>query len=161
MSDFNLSPGITPFITDVAILGFVLSFGLAAFLSRKSGLRPALLVLGVDSVLVSVFKLYTDYTDFWDALLAVIILIEALFVIQLGASKPNLQWGLTRNLALVIGILGLVLSADKIVSDFYDPFDLLLSCQGILCALGIVEERFAKRAPLRSVEPHNHNSSDH
>ncbi|MHB1869141.1 MAG: hypothetical protein ACYCPP_09385, partial [Nitrososphaerales archaeon] len=129
MSGFNLSPGITPFIADIAILGLVLSFGLAAFLSRRSGLRPALLVLGIDSVLVSVFKLYTDYADFWDALLAMIILIEALFVIQLGSRKSKLQSGLTRKLALVFGILGLVLSADKILSDFYDPFDLLLSCQ--------------------------------
>jgi len=144
MSGFNLSPGITPFITDIAILGFVVSFGLAAFLSRRSGLRPSLLILGIDSVLVSVFKLYTDYADFWDALLAVIILIEALFVIQSGSRKPKLRSGFTRKLALVFGIVGLVLSADKILSDFYDPFDLLLSCQGVLCAFAIFEERLAK-----------------
>jgi len=148
MSGFNLSPGITPFITDIAILCFVISFGLAAFLSRRSGVRPSLLILGIDSVLVSVFKLYTDYTDFWDALLAVIILIEAIFVIQSGSRKLTLQSGLTTKLGLVFGILGIVLSADKILSDFYDPFDLLLSCQGVLCAFAILEERLAKRSSL-------------
>jgi hypothetical protein len=130
MSGFNLSPGITPLITDIAVAGFALSFGVAFVLSRKDHYNPALIALGINSIALSVFKIYTDYLDFWDVVLSIFILVEGF--IALRASYFNNRSIPIRLVIYVIAGLVISFSLYKVISDFYDPYDLLQACCGIV-----------------------------
>ena len=148
MSDFVLSPGITPLITEVAILGFVLSYGVASAIHfRNWRISPSLMVLAIDTLAIGTFKIYTDYFDFWDLLLSLVIMTESLAVLGFRLKGP-----LNRSLSSIgaaIGIIGVLFSVDKIVFDFYDPFDLLLACLGAVCAAAI----FQSMRPSRTNAP--------
>jgi hypothetical protein len=137
MSGFNLSPGITPLITDVAFAGFALSFGICFALFQKSHPRAIFIALGIDSIALSVFKIYTDYLDFWDVVLSVFILTEGLMTLSVPALE-NRSILLRLGIYVVVG-LGIAFSLYKVLSDFYDPYDLLLSCCGIVCGIAIAK----------------------
>ena len=138
MTGFNLSPGITPFITDVALIGVVVSLGFAAVLSRKNSFA-IYWVLGIDSLAVSLFKVYTDLFDFWDLVLALFVVFESvLLFLACFRGSSFLRLGV-RAFSVVLALLSISFSILKISFDFYDPFDVLLSCLGIIAGFSILE----------------------
>lgn len=145
MSGFNLSPGITPFITEMAIIGFALTFGLTAIYSKAPS-KAFYLAVGLNALALSVFKIYTDYFDFWDAFLGLIIATEAIVLI-VGRLRVPSNWNRgARLIATILVAIVISLSVYKILSDFYDPYDVLLSCLGILGGAAITE--FGNRATV-------------
>lgn len=139
MAGFSLSPGITPFITDFVILIVVLSIGLSVI---GSGGKWTSITLGLDSLALSLFKIYTDYFDPWDTLLAFLIAMESVVLIATLNSKNRTDFHRAIYLSLSLPVV--FLSLYKVVSDFYDPFDLLLSCLGIVCGFAIISSQLAK-----------------
>ena len=138
MAGFNLSPGITPFITNVALIVVVVSLGFAAVLSRKSSFA-IYWVLGIDTFAVSLIKVYTDFFDFWDLVLALFAVFESVLLF-LACFRRSSFLGLgVRAFSVVLALLSISFSILKIAFDFYDPFDALLSCLGIIAGLSILE----------------------
>ncbi len=121
MSDFVLSPGITPLIAEVAvaIVPLALLTGYAFGRGRGLGLGFAAVLLGL-----SAFKLYTDWFDPYDVIVAVGGIFGGLLVAQSVRRGPPLRRGALRiPIAVVLAIVGLY----KIRADFFDPYDLELS----------------------------------
>jgi preprotein translocase subunit Sss1 len=168
-SSFRLSPGITPQIVDTTILGFIMSFGLAVALAPK---KVAGFILGGDTIILAAFKLWTDYSDFRDAATALAGFTSAALLIIANASKPlNKNW----STALLVSLIGLVafgtisLSVLKAISDFYDPFDLTLSCSSLVCVvfllntfvrLAVVKHRSSTDSALTTRNQHGEQPAD-
>jgi hypothetical protein len=140
MDAFHLSPGITPLLTDVALLIVLVPLGLGFALGGRRGFLVGF-VLG--SVVVSVIKLVTDWPDPWDDLVALAALGAALTwgAGELYPSSPRQpSWPLTVAVGLSASALGLV----KVVTDFLDPFDLLVALAAVTAGVGLL-----RRARLR------------
>ena len=116
----------------------VVSLGVAAALSRKNSFA-IYWVLGIDALAVSLFKVYTDLFDFWDVVLALFVVFESVLLF-LACFRGSSFLGLgVRALSVFLALLSILFSLLKIAFDFYDPFDVLLSCLGIIAGLSILE----------------------
>lgn len=123
MDGFQLSPGITPLLTDLAVAALPLALAGGLVLGRDRGL---LMALGLVTLVLGLVKVATDWSDLWDlvvALGAVIIGTSAIARPVLPSRPPRI----VARLAAVGGGIGLFLGAYKALSDFYDPFDLELA----------------------------------
>ena len=122
MDAFQLSPGITPLLTDVLVVEFVL---LAGGLYRLAGPRGFEFAVALNALILGAIKLVTDYTDLLDLPVALAGLIAgALYLARLVPATR--QWSAptaaVRGGALILGVIGVA----KVALDFYDPFDVLL-----------------------------------
>jgi len=127
--DFALSPGITPAIVDVVVLEFPVA--VAAGL-HFAGRRGVLAAFALNSVGLGAYKFATDYTDFWDAVLALAAVALGLVILAVAMGRPLPgPWPAWT----VVGVIAMSLAAIKVRTDFYDPFDLLLSV--VLGLLGV------------------------
>lgn len=121
MDQFVLSPGITPFVTDVTLLAFAGLLGLGYLLRGGLGLLGG---LAVDGVAMAVYKLATDLPDpYDDAVSIAALLLAAILLASLLRGRLPGRSGLWT----AVGIVGAVVAASKVLSDFYDPWDLLLA----------------------------------
>ncbi len=147
---FLLSPGITPLLTDLVLVEFVL---LSGALYRLAGPRGFEAAVALNALLLGAIKLATDYTDLLDLPVALAGLVGGLFCLVGLAGRPRrprLPKGLVRTLALVLGAVGLL----KAGLDFYDPFDLLLSAVVMVLAFWwLVPGRPRGADPLAAVGP--------
>ena len=137
MTGFSLSPGITPLITEVAIICFALSLGLSAIFSRAR-FTTFYLAIGLNALTLSLLKIYTDYFDFWDAFLGLMIAVESVVLMAMQLRESNVRRRYEWVMAITLVLVVLSLSTYKILSDFYDPNDVLLSCSGILAGVAIL-----------------------
>lgn len=130
MTQFLLSPGITPQLTDLFVLEFPIAVGFAYFLKGSKGVE---LVIGLNALVLAVIKIVTDYSDPYDDLVSVAVLAGGLGVLYplLVSGAPHLSFGVGVTLGAVVGALGLF----KAAGDFYDPFDLLMADMGVVAGL--------------------------
>lgn len=139
MDHFVLSPGITPFVTDVTLLAFAGLLGLGYLLRGGLGVLGG---IAVDAIAMAVYKLATDLPDPYDDLvsLAALLLGAILVVALLNGRLPG-----SSHVWTAIGIVGAILAVSKVLSDFYDPWDLLLAIDlgllGMYLALPSVRRR--------------------
>ncbi|MCI4351996.1 MAG: hypothetical protein L3K14_01215 [Thermoplasmata archaeon] len=129
MTGFLLSPGITPALVGACSVEIPLAFGLAYVFFRGRGLEVA---IGLNTVGLAAIKIYTDYADLYDLLLAVVILAAGLVWLVLSFSWHRSPARLIRGGSMALATLVVPLGAIKVISDFYDPFDIFLACLGIL-----------------------------
>ncbi len=147
---FDLSPGITPLLTDIFVLLVPLSIGLEQ-VARRTPLVGSLALPGCLLLMASI-KLFTDYSDPPDALLAgwgVLLSLTLPSVYLIRAESIGRGRALTFLVALGAG--GVLLGAIKVRTDFFDPFDLLLSVLLVLAGAALVGWVIEKRrVPLAS-----------
>lgn len=121
MDGFQLSPGITPFLTDIFVLIFPLAVVGGFVLGRGPGLA---LGFGVVAIALAVVKLWTDYFDPGDDVVAIVGLVGGLLV-ALTANGWRPKIGRAGRVAIFVVFFGT--GVIKARFDFYDPFDLLLA----------------------------------
>lgn len=132
MDGFRLSPGITPVLTDLAVLALPLALAVGYLAAERRGVEVAL--GGVTGVL-GLVKLLTDWHDLLD-------LPVALGGLAIGGSTiataldlravdrlPGPAWR-------AFGLLAVLVGAIKIRTDFLDPFDVELAA--LILALGLM-----------------------
>jgi hypothetical protein len=132
VSNFILSPGISPELTDVFVVGVPLALGLGYLFWQRTGFE---LALASSALTLGLIKLVTDYSDPWDvgvALAAILggiawILISTGFVKRILAARP-VRW--------ILGFFCIGLGVLKL-RDFYDPFDLLLADSTIVVGMAL------------------------
>ncbi|MGI0132936.1 MAG: hypothetical protein ACREDK_07615 [Thermoplasmata archaeon] len=134
MDAFSLSPGITPTITDIFVVALPIVIGFGYAIARQRGVLAAFAANGIALGLV---KVYTDWSDVLDLLVAVFVLAGAIAILvpalrpERDVSHPSVAW---RALGAVVLFLG----ALKIALDFYDPFDVLMADVGVVTGLWLV-----------------------
>jgi hypothetical protein len=142
VSDFALSPGITPEITDAFVLAVPLAIGLGYLLYGRRGVEVA---FGLSALALGLVKFATDLPDLWDDL------------VSLGATLGGAGWvalalrPLPRARALTVpillfGIFAILVGGIKL-NDFYDPFDLLLADASILAGVAWLVHLRRERRP--------------
>ena len=142
MDHFVLSPGITPFVTDVTLLAFAGLLGLGYLLRGGLGVLGG---IAVDAIAMAVYKLATDLPDPYDDLvsLAALLLGAVLVTALLRGRLPGSSHAWT-----AIGIVGALLAVSKVLSDFYDPWDLLLAIDLGLLAMYLAVPSVRRRDGL-------------
>ncbi|MHB8567859.1 MAG: hypothetical protein ACYC7D_12865 [Nitrososphaerales archaeon] len=155
MAQFVLSPGITPVIAEITVLGFLLSIGIAGILSSSFHRNYIFaLVLAIDGILVSAFKVMTDYADYTDLVTSLSGIASAVLLIALTAHSARKKSALNigvRILAIMLALITLVLGLRKLNADFYDPFDLTLSCALILVGLCLITKATFRSGMERNI----------
>jgi hypothetical protein len=149
MQNFVTSPGITPLVTDLTILGFVLSLMLAIMVRSTDQAHAIYYVLGMDTVAISLIKIITDYYDLGDLILSCGALAAGLSVVLLKLNKSRRQLSLPLT---ILGIFAAALGTIKVLRDFYDPFDLVLACCTILVGALILKQMLNKQSHIVSTE---------
>jgi hypothetical protein len=130
---FLLSPGITPFITDASLVLYVLGPAIGAIVGGRRGLIASFAAV---SVLVSIIKLVTDWSDLWDDVVSVAGLGAPLL---LARADARAQAGEPpRASFLMLGAAAVALGFVKVISDFYDPFDMLVAFSAIIAGLALL-----------------------
>ncbi|MCI4350580.1 MAG: hypothetical protein L3K15_03595 [Thermoplasmata archaeon] len=123
MDGFRLSPGITPFLTDLFVVELPIAVALGFLLGRSRGVFGT---LGANALALGAIKVVTDYPDLPDDVVAFAALVAGGFFLLLGlrasarVHRPTPVVAFGGVLLVAIGVL-------KIYSDFYDPFDVLLA----------------------------------
>ncbi|MCI4354517.1 MAG: hypothetical protein L3K06_04050 [Thermoplasmata archaeon] len=120
MSDFNLSPGITPELVGIVVLEVPLLLALLYGLDRERGVVWA---FGLNALGLGLVKLATDYRDPGDLAVAFAGIFGGLLVLyrSIGpAPRPSAPAAFLGSVVATIGGI-------KVVRDFYDPFDLMLA----------------------------------
>ncbi|MCI4320162.1 MAG: hypothetical protein L3K23_08555 [Thermoplasmata archaeon] len=146
MSEFLLSPGITPELTDLFAVELPLAIAAGFLLGRARGFGWA---FGLNALALGAIKFITDYRDPGDDIVAAAAVIAGL--VFLGqAVAPQLLARLPKLALVVGGLLLIVIGAIKIRADFYDPFDLLLADTA---AAGGLAAWVASRTPPATVAP--------
>ena len=142
MDGFLLSPGITPTITDVFVVEFPILLGLAYAIWGRRGVVAG---FGLNGLALGLVKVYTDWSDLLDLLVALAVLAASLAVLLPLDGPPRVA--LRRSAALrALGGLALLLGLLKIALDFFDPFDVLLTDVGVVAGLWLL-----LRTPCRTV----------
>jgi len=120
---FQLSPGITPLLTDALLVEFVL---LAGGLYRLAGPRGFELAVALNALVFGAIKLGTDFTDLLDIPVAMAGLVGGgAYLVRL---VPSLRRWSAPSVAVRLGALLLgAIGVAKVALDFYDPFDVLLA----------------------------------
>ena len=152
MSGFLLSPGITPELTDVFVLELPIALGVGYLLGGRRGFE---LAFAANAVVLAIVKLVTDYFDPWDDAVA----LSALFAggLWIGVREGGGVGGrAARTILGVVGIASLLFGLLKL-TDFYDPFDLLLADAAIVSGIALLvlrRERLSDpAAPPERSEP--------
>ena len=132
MTDFVLSPGITPLLTDLFVLELPLALGVAYAWRGGRGFE---LAIALNAIALGLVKLVTDYGDVGDLPVAVGGLIAgALFALE-PLKRPD--WTRRQSTGLIaVGVVVGLIGIAKAARDFYDPFDLLLA--DLLMVLGLL-----------------------
>jgi hypothetical protein len=133
MTDFNLSPGITPELTDLFLLEFTVVLGVAYF---WRGGRAVELVIGLNAVALGVIKAVTDWSDLPDLAVALAAIVAG-GALSVQALLPGGRLPAPAALWVVIGLGAVALGLIKVALDFYDPFDLLLAALTVVAGFGI------------------------
>jgi hypothetical protein len=141
MSDFLLSPGITPLLTDTALVLFLSAIGAGAALGGRRGF---VLGLGVAGTLVGAIKLYTDWADLKDDLIA-LVAIAAVLYWAIATERPTARTGFPRGLAYAGAVVAILTGLYKTGGDFYDPFDLLVAFSALLAGIGVTADLLRSR----------------
>ncbi|MCI4347809.1 MAG: hypothetical protein L3J97_04225 [Thermoplasmata archaeon] len=142
MTGFLLSPGITPALVSACSVELPLTLGLAYVLYRGRGLEVA---IGLNAVAFAAIKIYTDFSDVFDLVIAVVVLFAGVVWLVLSRSPTRSPSGLIRGVSFLLAALALPLGALKVISDFYDPFDTFVACLGIVA--GALLFRWALSGP--------------
>lgn len=150
MQNFVSSPGITPLITDLVILGLLLSLGLIriTFSSNQDSALTFSFVLGIDTVVISLIKIITDYYDLGDLALSVIAMVSAMSVVIFEIRKPAGRFFVIPS--IVLGLFAILFGVGKILRDFYDPFDLGLACCMVLLGALLIKRKMLLHLPTTS-----------
>lgn len=133
MSVFLLSPGITPEITDIFVIGFPIALGLGYLLRRRIGFEVAFVL---NALALAGVKLATDYFDPWDDAVTLATLLGATYwslALRGTLSRAGTYRGVVGAAALLVVLIGIL----KIVTDFYDPFDILQADATIVAGLAV------------------------
>jgi hypothetical protein len=156
MTGFLLSPGLTPELTDVFVIEVPLALGAGMILARRTGLGWALLL---NLLVLGIIKYLTDASDLHDDIVSIGAMVSAIAV-GLSLRVPRVR-GL-RVFEFLLGLFALGIGIWKAVSDFYDPFDLLLSdmlmLAGLWLLIGMPRPRYTwplawVELPERKIEP--------
>jgi hypothetical protein len=141
---FVLSPGFTPELVDAFVLELPVLLGLGYFFAGRTGFE---VVFALNAIALGAIKLYTDWPDLGDDLVA------------LGAIAGGAGWlvlaalGRGRVLrpaflgALPLGAFAIAVGVWKAAHDFYDPLDLLLADAAFVS--GVALAVYALRTRLR------------
>lgn len=123
MSSFLLSPGITPELTDVFVIELPLALAAGYLFGRRGGFEYA---LAANALVLGLIKVVTDFADPWDDAVSLAALLGgALWILTIGGRRSD-RTRLRGSIALA-GLAFVALGILKIVTDFYDPFDILLA----------------------------------
>ncbi len=131
MSDFNLSPGITPEVVGVAVIALPLALAVGYAVRPRGGVE---LSLGLVTMALGAFKFWTDWNDPGDVVVAVGGITVGLTVIGVALDRPELRW-LPGPLWRAFGGLAVAVGLYKVGTDFLDPFDIELGA--LVAALGL------------------------
>jgi len=132
MSGFLLSPGITPELTDVFVIELPLALAAGYLFGRRTGFEVA---FALNTLALGVVKLVTDFPDIWDDIVSVSALLGGGLWL---ATTLRLLDGRTslRSVCAVAGLIFVVAGLAKL-TDFYDPFDLLLADAVIVSGIAL------------------------
>ncbi len=147
MSGFLLSPGITPELTDVFVIELPIVLGAGYLFGGRRGFE---LAFAANAIVLAIVKLVTDYFDPWDDAVALSALVGGglwVLVRESGGVRGRTSW-------TVIGLAGLVAILFGLVklTDFYDPFDLLLADAAVVCGIALLVLRH-RRVPGPGASP--------
>lgn len=123
MSGFLLSPGITPLITDLAVLALPLGLALGYLLHPPRGFE---LGLAAVTLALGLVKLATDPFDLLDLPVALGGILIGGSLLAHAVDHPVLAW-MPGPLWRSFGVLAVAVGAFKIATDPYDPFDVELA----------------------------------
>lgn len=132
MSNFLLSPGITPALADLFVIAVPLAAGFGYLLWQRRGLEGA---FALAALVLGGIKLYTDFPDLPDDVVAGSAILGGVLwgLLSTGAFRVGRgRWIPVAVLGGLIFIVGLIK-----LRDFYDPFDLLLADTTILAGVAI------------------------
>jgi hypothetical protein len=132
MSVFLLSPGITPELTDVFVIELPLALAVGYLFGRRTGFEVA---FALNALALGVVKLVTDFPDVWDDLVS----FSALFggglwlvtTLRMVDGRSSLRW-----VSAAAGLFFVLVGLAKL-TDFYDPFDLLLADAVIVSGIAL------------------------
>ncbi len=128
MSEFNLSPGITPELVGVVVLAFPLLVALLYRVDRERGVEWA---FALNALGLGVVKLVTDYADLGDVAVALAGVFGGLLLLARSMGpRPRPSAGLA-----LLGLTVAAIGGIKVARDFFDPFDLLLAT--VLIVVGV------------------------
>jgi hypothetical protein len=133
MSAFVLSPGITPELADAFVIELPVAVGLGYLLARRPGFEVA---FALNAVVLAVLKLFTDYGDVPDALIALAALASGGTWLGLSFHGRAIG-GAVRAWCVLVGAGSLIAGLVKL-RDFYDPFDLLLADCAIVAGVAVL-----------------------
>ena len=129
MTGFELSPGITPTLVSIFSIELPLAFGLGYVLFRDRGLEAA---IALNAVVLAAIKVYTDYSDFYDMLVAAAALAAGLAMGGLLVAPDRNPSRGARLVVLVVAVYAIPLGTIKILTDVYDPFDTFLGASAVI-----------------------------
>jgi hypothetical protein len=133
MSGFLLSPGITPTLTDAALVVFLVGLGAGSVLGGRRGFVLGLAAAGT---IVGAIKLYTDWADPKDDLIALVAVAAVLFW-AVSTVIPTVRTRFPAVLGYAGATIAILTGMYKAGGDFYDPFDLLVAFTSLLGGLGV------------------------
>ena len=128
LTAFCLSPGITVELTDLVLVEFAVVIGFAYLISGTRGFE---LAFAANALLLGLIKFVTDYTDRSDLPVALSGILGGVFAGVLASRQLTLSFGL-RVLGRFGGFVFAAAGAIKIVTDFCDPFDILLGAVAVV-----------------------------
>jgi hypothetical protein len=110
----------------------------------SSDLRGLELAVASNAVALAAIKIYTDYTDLFDLVVSISVLLAGLALFRASLAPDRSPSALSRVVFWIIAISAIPLGVAKIVSDFYDPFDTFLAAVGIISAALIFRWMFER-----------------
>ncbi len=133
MTGFLLSPGITPALTDLFVVEMPIALGLGYLVAGRRGFEGAFLA---NLFALAAVKFVTDYPDLADD------------AVTLAALASGIVWGIrlvgstirSRRARIgprLLGAVAIALGIVKIVTDPYDPFDILLADAAIVAGVAL------------------------
>ncbi len=143
VTDFCLSPGVTPFLTSLVVVEFALVTGLAYTVAGGRGFEVA--VAG-NAMVLGLFKLVSDYRDLGDLPISFAALGGGLAATLLAARRVRLS-DARRTILRAGGLLVALVGWVKIALDFCDPFDLLLGATAVVAGILVWTYGQASRVP--------------
>ncbi|HEV8049278.1 MAG TPA: hypothetical protein VGP88_01660 [Thermoplasmata archaeon] len=134
MTGFDLSPGITPALTDVFVVVVPLAVGLGYLLAKRSGFEAA---FAVSAIALGAIKVSTDYSDVFDLAVALAAIVGG--AVWLWFSVRGRAWNgrVAEAFGWLLGIGSVVVGLLKL-RDFYDPFDILLADATVVAGVAVL-----------------------
>jgi hypothetical protein len=145
VSAFNLSPGITPLLTDLFVVELPIAVGLGLVLRGRAGAEIA---FALNALALGAIKLVTDYGDRGDWPIIAAALVGGALGLLAAGRAPKPSGPITRMAALLVGLGVVGVAAVKILRDFYDPFDVLLADAAAVTGFALIARALGAR-PLR------------